>query len=282
METVGLTKQTTVKRISRKMVSMKAINWAILIVILLLLLLVIMGFSNQNEIATLADLTDTNTIKQKEGIPIENNILDSLVAIIIVSKQDGNTRNGVFTGVLITKNGHILTANHSFREERVGTIEKIWVKYGTKNYEAKIVRRDFDVNGSSFDLAVLKMEKIPENLSYIKLQDADKTALFKVVGFPNAEKNIFNYFDPEVDVKELAVLNEVTTIEEIKPDPLNPPEDHGYIFLPEVVPGFSGGPVFSSDNQNIIAIISAQTVTNKSKAHSINLFLDYLRGLNEE
>ena len=90
-------------------------------------------------------------------------IKDAVVAI----KVEGSNKQGQGSGVIIDAKGHIVTNNHVVSGAGQGA--KLSVTIGDKTYSAKVVGTD-----PSTDLAVLKLENPPSNLTVASWGDSSK------------------------------------------------------------------------------------------------------------
>ena len=90
-------------------------------------------------------------------------IKDAVVAI----KVEGSNKQGQGSGVIIDAQGHIVTNNHVVSGAGQGA--KLSVTIGDKTYSAKVVGTD-----PSTDLAVLKLENPPSNLTVASWGDSSK------------------------------------------------------------------------------------------------------------
>ena len=90
-------------------------------------------------------------------------IKDAVVAI----KVEGSNKQGQGSGVIIDAKGHIVTNNHVVSGAGQGA--KLSVTIGDKAYSAKVVGTD-----PSTDLAVLKLENPPSNLTVASWGDSSK------------------------------------------------------------------------------------------------------------
>lgn len=90
-------------------------------------------------------------------------IKDAVVAI----RVEGSNKQGQGSGVIIDAKGHIVTNNHVVSGAGQGA--KLSVTIGDKTYSAKVVGTD-----PSTDLAVLKLENPPSNLTVASWGDSSK------------------------------------------------------------------------------------------------------------
>lgn len=90
-------------------------------------------------------------------------VKDAVVAI----KVEGSNKQGQGSGVIIDAKGHIVTNNHVVSGAGQGA--KLSVTIGDKTYSAKVVGTD-----PSTDLAVLKLENPPSNLTVASWGDSSK------------------------------------------------------------------------------------------------------------
>ena len=90
-------------------------------------------------------------------------IKDAVVAI----RVEGSNKQGQGSGVIIDAKGHIVTNNHVVSGAGQGA--KLSVTIGDKTYTAKVVGTD-----PSTDLAVLKLENPPSNLTVASWGDSSK------------------------------------------------------------------------------------------------------------
>lgn len=106
---------------------------------------------------------------EKDMINVYKNVSPSVVSIFTVSYDedafmDPVPRQGAGSGVVIDKDGHILTNNHV-----IEGATKIDILFGKKSYPAKIIGRT-----SNNDLAILKVSAPAELLKPAKLGDSSK------------------------------------------------------------------------------------------------------------
>lgn len=106
---------------------------------------------------------------EKDMINVYKNVSPSVVSIFTVSYDedafmDPVPRQGAGSGVVIDKDGHILTNNHV-----IEGATKIDIVFGKKSYPAKIIGRT-----SNNDLAILKVSAPAELLKPAKLGDSSK------------------------------------------------------------------------------------------------------------
>ncbi len=90
-------------------------------------------------------------------------VQDAVVAI----RVEGSNKQGQGSGVIIDAKGHIVTNNHVVSGAGQGA--KLSVTIGDKTYSAKVVGTD-----PSTDLAVLKLENPPSNLTVASWGDSSK------------------------------------------------------------------------------------------------------------
>lgn len=90
-------------------------------------------------------------------------VKDAVVAI----RVEGSNKQGQGSGVIIDAKGHIVTNNHVVSGAGQGA--KLSVTIGDKTYSAKVVGTD-----PSTDLAVLKLENPPSNLTVASWGDSSK------------------------------------------------------------------------------------------------------------
>lgn len=106
---------------------------------------------------------------EKDMINIYKNVSPSVVSIFTVSYDEDAfmepvPKQGAGSGVVIDKEGHILTNNHV-----IEGATKIDILFGKKTYPAKIIGRT-----SNNDLAILKVSAPAELLKPAKLGDSSK------------------------------------------------------------------------------------------------------------
>lgn len=106
---------------------------------------------------------------EKDMINVYKNVSPSVVSIFTVSYDedafmDPVPRQGAGSGVVIDKDGHILTNNHV-----IEGATKIDILFGKKSYPAKIIGRT-----SNNDLAILKVSAPADLLKPAKLGDSSK------------------------------------------------------------------------------------------------------------
>ena len=86
---------------------------------------------------------------------------------VVAIKVEGSNKQGQGSGVIIDAKGHIVTNNHVVSGAGQGA--KLSVTIGDKTYSAKVVGTD-----PSTDLAVLKLENPPSNLTVASWGDSSK------------------------------------------------------------------------------------------------------------
>ncbi|MFN8673573.1 MAG: trypsin-like peptidase domain-containing protein [Candidatus Sericytochromatia bacterium] len=106
---------------------------------------------------------------EQDMINVYKNVSPSVVSIMTVSYDEESfmepvPKQGAGSGVVIDKEGHILTNNHVIQGS-----QKIDVLFGKKSYPAKIVGR-----AENYDLAILKVAAPADVLKPAKLGDSSK------------------------------------------------------------------------------------------------------------
>ena len=111
--------------------------------------------------------TTTQVAHPPENSPDWTATAAAIKNAVVAIKVEGSNKQGQGSGVIIDAQGHIVTNNHVVSGAGQGA--KLSVTIGDKTYSAKVVGTD-----SSTDLAVLKLENPPSNLTVASWGDSSK------------------------------------------------------------------------------------------------------------
>ena len=111
--------------------------------------------------------TTTQVAQPSENSPDWTATAAAIKNAVVAIKVEGSNKQGQGSGVIIDAKGHIVTNNHVVSGAGQGA--KLSVTIGDKTYSAKVVGTD-----PSTDLAVLKLENPPSNLTVASWGDSSK------------------------------------------------------------------------------------------------------------
>ena len=157
--------------------------------------------------------------------------VDSVVYIECVSNTGKTSKS---SGVLISEQGHVITANHGIPED--GTCEG---NIGSAEKKHSLIAQRYRVDG--FDMALLRFAKldgdIPALAELCELDDAMKGEPIIVAGFPKDSETL------QVSLRTGILSNTFRTADGVvETDALT-------------ARGMSGGPVFTNDLARLIGIV---------------------------
>ena len=111
--------------------------------------------------------TTTQVAQPSENSPDWTATAAAIKNAVVAIKVEGSNKQGQGSGVIIDAKGHIVTNNHVVSGAGQGA--RLSVTIGDKTYSAKVVGTD-----PSTDLAVLKLENPPSNLTVASWGDSSK------------------------------------------------------------------------------------------------------------
>ena len=111
--------------------------------------------------------TTTQVAQPSENSPDWTATAAAIKDAVVAIRVEGSNKQGQGSGVIIDAKGHIVTNNHVVSGAGQGA--KLSVTIGDKTYSAKVVGTD-----PSTDLAVLKLENPPSNLTVASWGDSSK------------------------------------------------------------------------------------------------------------
>ena len=111
--------------------------------------------------------TTTQVTQASENSPDWTATAAAIKDAVVAIRVEGSNKQGQGSGVIIDAKGHIVTNNHVVSGAGQGA--KLSVTIGDKTYSAKVVGTD-----PSTDLAVLKLENPPSNLTVASWGDSSK------------------------------------------------------------------------------------------------------------
>ena len=120
-----------------------------------------------NQPSAIPTATTTQVAQPSENSPDWTATAAAIKNAVVAIKVEGSNKQGQGSGVIIDAQGHIVTNNHVVSGAGQGA--KLSVTIGDKTYSAKVVGTD-----PSTDLAVLKLENPPSNLTVASWGDSSK------------------------------------------------------------------------------------------------------------
>ena len=120
-----------------------------------------------NQPSAISTATTTQVAQPSENSPDWTATAAAIKNAVVAIKVEGSNKQGQGSGVIIDAQGHIVTNNHVVSGAGQGA--KLSVTIGDKTYSAKVVGTD-----PSTDLAVLKLENPPSNLTVASWGDSSK------------------------------------------------------------------------------------------------------------
>lgn len=120
-----------------------------------------------NQSSAISTATTTQVAQPSENSPDWTATAAAIKNAVVAIKVEGSNKQGQGSGVIIDAKGHIVTNNHVVSGAGQGA--KLSVTIGDKTYSAKVVGTD-----PSTDLAVLKLENPPSNLTVASWGDSSK------------------------------------------------------------------------------------------------------------
>ena len=212
--------------------------------------------SSINSLSSSTGGSGSATAKSGEAPDWKTVASDVSASVVSITTQLTNG-TGKGSGAIIDKDGHIVTNNHV-----VSGAQQIQVTLSNGNlYSAQLVGTD-----TTTDLAVIKLDNAPSDLTAVTFADSDTLAVGEDV---MAVGNPLGYANT-VTTGIVSALNRPVTVQD---------EDSGENIFTNAVqidaainPGNSGGPTFNAAGQ-VIGINSsiASTATSSSSAGSIGI-----------
>ena len=212
--------------------------------------------SSMNSLSSNTGGSGSATAKSGEAPDWKTVASDVSASVVSITTQLSNG-TGKGSGAIIDKDGHIVTNNHV-----VSGAQQIQVTLSNGNlYSAQLVGTD-----TTTDLAVIKLDNAPSDLTAVTFADSDTLAVGEDV---MAVGNPLGYANT-VTTGIVSALNRPVTVQD---------EDSGENIFTNAVqidaainPGNSGGPTFNAAGQ-VIGINSsiASTATSSSSAGSIGI-----------
>ncbi len=120
-----------------------------------------------NQSSAISTATTTQVAQPSENSPDWTATAAAIKNAVVAIRVEGSNKQGQGSGVIIDAKGHIVTNNHVVSGAGQGA--KLSVTIGDKTYSAKVVGTD-----PSTDLAVLKLENPPSNLTVASWGDSSK------------------------------------------------------------------------------------------------------------
>ena len=120
-----------------------------------------------NQPSAISTATTTQVAQPSENSPDWTATAAAIKNAVVAIKVEGSNKQGQGSGVIIDAQGHIVTNNHVVSGAGQGA--KLSVTIGDKTDSAKVVGTD-----PSTDLAVLKLENPPSNLTVASWGDSSK------------------------------------------------------------------------------------------------------------
>lgn len=120
-----------------------------------------------NQSSAISTATTTQVAQPSENSPDWTATAAAIKNAVVAIKVEGSNKQGQGSGVIIDAKGHIVTNNHVVSGAGQGA--RLSVTIGDKTYSAKVVGTD-----PSTDLAVLKLENPPSNLTVASWGDSSK------------------------------------------------------------------------------------------------------------
>ena len=120
-----------------------------------------------NQPSAISTATTTQVAQPSENSPDWTATAAAIKNAVVAITVEGSNKQGQGSGVIIDAQGHIVTNNHVVSGAGQGA--KLSVTIGDKTYSAKVVGTD-----PSTDLAVLKLEDPPSNLTVASWGDSSK------------------------------------------------------------------------------------------------------------
>ena len=194
-----------------------------------------------------------------DWVTVAKNVNDSVVSIL-VNTNDGAARG---SGAVLDTDGHIVTNNHV-----VSGATQIYVTMSNGDmYSASVTGTD-----ATTDLAVIKLDTVPDNLTPITFADSDNLAVGEAVMAIGNPLGLSNTTTTGI----VSALNRpVTTYDETSQDSSLVVTNAIQIDA-AINPGNSGGPTFNSAGQVIginssIATASSGSSSSSSSSGSIGI-----------
>ncbi len=187
-----------------------------------------------------------------DWVTVAANVSDSVVAIQTV--VDGGTAAG--SGAILDTEGHIVTNNHVISG---ATSIQVTLSNG-QIYSAEVVGTD-----STTDLAVIKLEDAPDDLTPVEFADSDDLAVGEAV---MAIGNPLGYADTATTGIVSALNRPVSVVDDDNTEIVT----NAVQIDAAINPGNSGGPTFNAAGQ-VIGINSsiASTASSSDEAGSIGI-----------
>jgi len=164
----------------------------------------------------------------------------SVVMIVATQRSDNpmqpNPNAAVCAGVIISKDGRILTAAHS-----VNVADQIVVYF----LDGQVEKAGIVASSAEADISLLQLESVPDNIEAAKLGDSDKTLVgdqVLVIGAPYGIDHTLSVGHISGRRRSKTVCHQLTPFEFLQTDAA-------------INQGNSGGPIFDIHG-NVIGIVS--------------------------
>lgn len=250
-----------------------------------ILLLIVVSGMNRSQIKLIHNIIDS---EQSQKVATSN-ILQSIVYLTIVFRNESQTVKKTGTGFFINDKGTLLTVKHLFDANENGLSNKditdIIITWNNKTLKCEshgiIPNREFDNMVLEYDIAIVQAElEENEKTRFIRIGDSKECRIgddIILAGFPlsGAAFKIPNKFGIKGAFLLRTHIGSSFSISDI--DSGKQIHKENMLFLPiEGIKGLSGAPVYHIDTQSVVAIYKGGATRDNqrlgiSKVESINI-----------